>query len=109
MKPYNTQQEILLLITSGFSAFQQLNRESHKSDTRQLSLAENLEEACWSGLLNELVPGILQRSASGKDLYIWQVSCGTAFLQIWLSDVLPKADPVFSIDPQYFLPFQSCN
>ena len=109
MKHNNNQQEILLLATSGFSSRELCDRTNYESGSRQLSITDRLAEACWSGLLHEMIPEIIQRAESGKSLYIWEIRHADTSLQIRLSDVPPVVESALSIDPQYFLPGISCN
>ena len=109
MKHNNNQQEILLLATSGFSNRELCDRTNYESSLRQLSINDRLAEACWSGLLHEMFPEIIQHAESGKSLYIWEIRHADTSLQIRLSDVPPVVESFFSIDPQYFLAEMSCN
>lgn len=69
MKTIN--QEILLMTATTFA-----QRERYEKDAqgnKALSVTEQLEEACWNGLLNELLPGMIEKSTSGKNLLRWQI------------------------------------
>ena len=59
------QQEILLLTGTTFSQ-RQLCENDLKDDRNNLSESEKLEEACWAGLLDELLPEII----TNKKLHI---------------------------------------
>ena len=52
------QQEILLLTGTTFSQ-RQLSENDAKDERSHLSASEKLEEACWTGLLDELLPEIV--------------------------------------------------
>ena len=103
MKPENTHQEILLLTTSCFSLKKLCEKSNYGDSARQLSDTEKLGEACWLGLLHESMPEIIQKNASGKSLYIWQIQHGSTSLQISLSDAIFLIEPELSIDPNRFL------
>jgi hypothetical protein len=90
------QQEILLLTGTTFSQ-RQLCENDSKGDSN-LSESEKLEEACWTGLLNELLPEII----TNKKLCIWQIGDTESSLQIELSEY-PSGEKQFSINPYYFL------
>ena len=109
MKHNNNQQEILLIATSGFSNRELCDKTSCENTSRQVSITDRLAEACWSGLLHEMIPDLIQRAESGKSLYIWEIRHAAASLQIRLSDVPPMIESEFSIDPQYFLAELSRN
>jgi hypothetical protein len=91
------QQEILLLTGTTFSQ-RQLCENDAKDDSNHLSESEKLDEACWTGLLDELLPEII----TNKKLYIWQIGDTKFSLQIELSEY-PAAEKQFSINPYYFL------
>ena len=100
MKRKNNQQEILLLATPGFSTIHMLCKTNGENNSGHLSILEQLEEACWSGLLHEMIPEIIQPSTFGKSLFIWQIHYGNTSLQIRLGEVPAAVEHVFSIDPQ---------
>jgi len=91
------QQEILLLTGTTFSQ-RQLCENDPSKDKGQLSETEKLEEACWSGLLDELLPEII----TNKKLRLWQIGDSEFSLQIELSEY-PLKQKQFSINPYYFL------
>ena len=91
------QQEILLLTGTTFSQ-RQLHENDAREDSNHLSENEKLEEACWTGLLDELLPEII----TNKKLYIWQIGDGEFSLQIELSEN-PSSERQLSINPYYFL------
>ena len=91
------QQEILLLTDTTFSQGQLCENDA-KDDSSHLSESEKLEESCWAGLLDELLPEII----TNKKLYIWQIGDTEFSLQIELSEY-PSGEKQFSINPYYFL------
>ena len=91
------QQEIVLLTGTTFSQ-RQLHENDARDDSNQLSESEKLEEACWTGLLDELLPEII----TNKELSIWQIGDSESSLQIELSKY-PSGEKQFSINPYYFL------
>ena len=97
------QQEILLLTGTTFSQ-RQLCENDAKDDSNHLSESEKLEEACWTGLLDELLPEII----TNKKLYIWQIGDTEFSLQIELSEY-PSKQKQFSINPYYFLRTMNYN
>ena len=91
------QQEILLLTGTTFSQ-RQLCENDAKDDSNHLSESEKLEEACWTGLLDELLPEII----TNKKLCLWQIGDSEFSLQIELSEY-PSKEKRSSINPYYFL------
>jgi hypothetical protein len=107
MKTAIIKQEILLMITP-FSKIELCENNSPGSLHNQ-SYADQLEEACWNGLLDELLDNIMEKSAYGKRLCLWHTQQRASFLELELCD-----DPQFtgrhlSIDPYNFLPIMLNN
>jgi hypothetical protein len=101
MKEDILKQEILLVIST-FSH----NDLCEKNEVQHLchpSHAEQLEEACWNGLLDELLIGIIDRSVSGERLSLWHIQQANSFLEIELCNYPQLAEKHFSIDPYVFL------
>lgn len=101
MKKKFTQQEILLITGSSF--FQQQCFEKNEQDNnRNLSQEEKIEEACWNGMLPELLPDIVRKNIDGKELRLWQTILHESFLGIQLCEVPSATDMYYSIDPYLF-------
>ncbi len=101
MKKESVQQEIILVANSTFS-----NRELYHNDNRRgrtLSSMEQLEEACWNGLLEDSLPEIVEKSANGKSLYLWHIRHGRSFLQIELCEFPVMIEKRYSIDSRAVL------
>ena len=98
----NFQQEILLMTNTTFSQKQLCEKDASEKN-KHFSRTEQLEDACWNGLLNELLPGIIEKSASGKFLCLRQIRQAKSFLEIELCDHPPQIEQEFSIDPYSFL------
>ena len=103
MKPHSLQQEILLVTTSKISRRQLVGDHSFEL-SQHLSYKEQLEEACWNGLLTEMLPEMMEQTASGKQLFLWHIRKGASFLKVELSEMPPRLEEHFSIDPAFFLP-----
>jgi hypothetical protein len=97
------QQEILLLTGTTFSQRQLCEKDS-RNDNNNLSDSEKLEEACWTGLLDELLPEII----TNKKLPLWQIGDSEFSLQIELSEY-PSTEKTFSLNPYYFLRTMNYN
>ena len=103
MKPDILQQEIMLLTGTTFSQ-RQLCENDIKDDSNRLSESEKLEEACWTGLLDDLLPEII----TNKKLCLWQIGDTEFSLQIELSEYR-SSEKRSSINPYYFLRTMSYN
>ena len=102
MKTTSTQQEILLITGNKFSAREWA--EKNVEDKNKLSAADKLEDACWNGLLDEMLPEIVEKTTEGKKLFLWHIRHCKSFLEIELSESSPILEREFSIDPYFFVP-----
>src|SRR5215470_4265165 len=91
------QQEIVLVTGTSFSQ-RQLSDRDGKNEGKDLPESEKLEKAIWDGLLDELLPEIIEN----KKLHIWQIGDTESSLLIELSQY-PTRQKQFSINPYYFL------
>ena len=102
MKTTSTQQEILLMTGTRFSEREWA--EKLVEDKNKLSATEKLEDACWNGLLDEMLPELVQKTTDGKKLFLWHIRHCRSFLEIELSESSPMIEQEFSIDPYFFVP-----
>jgi|SRR5215471_14952868 len=107
MEKISTQQEILLLTGTRFSSRQWCEKDNTDNNER-LTPKERLEEACWNGLLNEMLPEIFNL-APHNGLYLWKVKEASSFLEIELGEFPVVTDKYYSIDPYSFLEVSSPN
>lgn len=105
MKAQSTQQEILLMTGTKFSEREWA--EKLVEDKNKLSSSEKLVDACWNGLLGEMLPELVEKTADGKTLFLWNVRHCKSFLEIELSESSPVIEREFSIDPYLFVS-ESC-
>ena len=104
MERNTTQQEILLLKGNSFAnrAYHRINEDGKPNNQ---SASEQLEEACWNGLIHELMPELYQLAGDNKRLYLWQIREANAFLELDLGeDNSTFKENHFSIDPYAFMP-----
>jgi hypothetical protein len=97
-----TQQEVLLMTGTSFTSGQLAKKDSN-SGTNNFSDIEMLAEACWNGLLPELLPEIFNEDITTKKSYLWQIREGNTFLELEWASFPKKKDNFFSIDPYDFL------
>jgi hypothetical protein len=107
MKTNSTQQEILLITGTSFSSRQCYQKEDEANEN-QLTEKQQLEEACWNGLLEYLLPEIYLH-ADDKKLYLWQIKEAASFIEIELGEQPEEKENYFSIDPYSFLPMRSLS
>lgn len=101
----NLQQEILLMTGTRFTARQCWQKINSENNDRP-SESEQLQDACWNGLLKEMLPEICK---DNKNLYLWQIRENKCCLNIEVGELPTALDPYFSIDPYTFLAEQSEN
>ena len=100
MKINSTQQEILLFTGTSFSCRQCFQKDG---GSNHLTEKQQLEEACWNGLLQYILPEIYEQE-SEKKLYLWKIKEAASFIEIDLGELPEEKENYFSIDPYSFLP-----
>ena len=108
METNSTQQEILLLTGTSFAARQCCEKDDF-GNPNPLSPTDQLQAACWNGLLPDMLPEIMEKPASGKRLFLWQVYETTSFLELELGEQQADKDRHFSIDPYSFMSTEIFN
>ncbi|HEY5464257.1 MAG TPA: hypothetical protein VIJ95_13435 [Hanamia sp.] len=101
------QQEILIITGTSF-----LSRLSWQNieDTNQIySETEQLQEACWNGMLPEMLPEICLQFGEKEKLYLWNVKENKSSIEIDICDAPCAIEKDFSIDPYAFLSVQLMN
>lgn len=100
------QQQILLITGTHFSS-RQCWQKNNSEDKDAFSEAEELQDACWNGLLKEMLPEICK--LNNKDLYLWQIRENKSAIDIEIGQLPAEVDSFFSIDPYAFVETLSVN
>src|SRR5688572_525230 len=108
MKNNSLIREILLVTTTSFSNRQLCDTDSQDRNNN-LAPAEQLEAACWNGLLDELLPEIMHQSQHAKKLFLWQVEMRKFYLCIRKAECPPVQEIWSALDPHVFLYQQEMN
>ena len=95
MKPQHVHQEVLIFTNTTLS---QKALSKKNSTNKSKSAVEELEDAFWDGLFNELIPEIMPSTLQPK-MVIWGVHAGKFYLLIDLADSPGITESIFSIDP----------
>jgi len=104
MKTKNMQQEILLFTTSTHA--QRALCEKDASDKKSFSFShEQLKNACWNGLITELLPEICERTYD-PTVTLWEINEANSFLELQFGEYNEKVEKNFSINPYAFIPEQ---
>ena len=101
MEPNSTQQEILLNTDTHFAHRQWMDNEGSKG--ANLSAIEQLEKACWDGLVKELIPELDITLNSNKKLWLWQIHETRSFLALDFYEFPGPKEWETSIDPYRFM------
>jgi len=103
MEPIYAQQEILLLTGTTLAATNSCKTDETEGK-KNPSASERLEEACWNGVLRELLPEVYLQPGEGRQVFLWQIREGESFLEINLGEVPLPIDKDYSLIPHYFIP-----
>lgn len=107
MKQKNIQQEVLVLTQTSFAQKTLIgqNRGGKKSFP-----AKELEEGFWNGLLNEMLPELMEPMQGRRsELFIWQISIGEFLLLIDMAETPEIIEDSYSINPCCFLSLSKMN
>ena len=102
MKPHSFSREILLVTTNSFSK-REFSEKDPQDKGRHLCPSEQLEAACWNGMLDELLPEIKHDSPCEEKIYLWQVETRSSYLRLSLGASNPDFEMRFTIDPNVFI------
>ncbi|WP_026260361.1 hypothetical protein [Segetibacter koreensis] len=103
MKPEAIIHEIVIPKTSSFFHSHLHEMNTLDSDSN-LSADEQLEEACWNGLLNELFYGIIQKSLCDENLFLWQVEIKECNVRVSIGSCFTIPEGRFCLASNIFLP-----
>ena len=107
MKSQMTNQETLLFTNTSF-AKRELCERDNANPNEVINSADQLEKACWSGLLPEMLPDIFNWNDQ-KNMYVWQVNQANQFIHITLGSAPCSPDHLTSINPYFFHPEKAYN
>lgn len=102
------QVEVLLITGTRFLTENWVKKEDNPAN-RNLSESEQLQEACWNGLLETMLPEVWIKPPNDGILYLWDIKEAESFLEIRLSEVPLPIGGRESITPHSFLAFQDLN
>ena len=103
MKTNSTQKEILLITGTRFTA-RQGEMIDNTTGSAPLNEKQKLEQACWNGLLKDILPELFKQTEEDKNLFLWQVREAGSYLELEFGSQPQSPDHYFSIDPYSFLP-----
>jgi len=100
--------EVLLITGTSFLAANRIENDPNTAD-RPLSEIEKLQEACWNGFLETMLPEVWIKPPNGSILYIWDIKEAKCFLEVKLGEVPLPIDARLSITPHSFFSYQLYN
>lgn len=104
MNNSENQQEIVLLTNSRFA-----NKElQQNSGDPQGNSKQKLEEACWDGLLINLLPELLKLNQHSR-INLWNIDVANNFLDLQFSRAPKKLEESTCLNPHIFLQHQKVN
>ena len=109
MNPQNINQEILLFTGTSFVSRELSNTDTENKEARFMSIHEKLENACWDGLLGELLPSLARSTHSKMDDLIWKIITADNFLCINMGAYNEPVTGESSIDPYCFITSLNIN
>jgi hypothetical protein len=92
----STQQEILLVTNNKFAQRQWCSKDA--DNNKNITSQEQMEEACASGLIYEILPEVFS-GPENKKLYLWQMRPGFSFIQLEYGEFPLATEKAASIDP----------
>ena len=102
------QMEVLLMTGTSFLAGNRVRKDADVVE-RNYTDIEQLQEACWNGLVKTMLPEVWIEPPNGGILYLWEVKEAESFLQLEIGEIPLPIDPRLSLKPSYFLSFQVYN
>lgn len=99
MKNNFTTQEILLMTNTRFSAREYSIKEEENGPQR--SAKDKLAEACWNGLITEMLPEICI-TKNKKSLTLWELGEAQHLFYLHLGEVDTVPDAAFTLNPYRF-------
>ncbi len=109
MKQKATNQEILLLTGTNFCGRQFSRSGNDNIDAKNNPAKEQIEKACWDGMVDEMLPELADNSSKGNRNFIWNVVIGINFLCVSTGPCPMPEKNATSIDPYYCLPATPTN
>lgn len=101
MKQNSPQQEVLLSTNTQFAHRQWADKDGDGASN--LNAKEQLEKACWEGLVKEMIPELNIALDSNKKLWLWRIHETRSFLALDFYEYPGPKDIEASIDPYLFM------
>jgi len=100
------QQEILLMVNNSLT--KQLLHKDTRDEKTPYIIAEQLEDACWDGMLEDMLPGIIENN-NGSKMFLWHVKHKNDCIELELGEYPQQPDLFYTINPRGFLMAKNFN
>jgi len=102
-------QEIIIVSNSKFTNRQYIETNSTSKKNQLQTTGDTLKQACWNGLLKEMLPELFINNSSSSQLFLWQMrECKNVFT-LELAESPCDLEFLTSIDPYCFMELQHFN
>lgn len=91
-----------------FASRQPAEKDS-MGNSQDFNGTDKLKEACWNGLLKDMLPEIFDAGGHDEKLYLWQVREANQFFALEMSEFPITVNKYLSIDPYRFMEVQEFN
>lgn len=105
MSQIYTQQEVLLVTGSRFANRQYCEKDGNEQ-AKSLPQSEKLKEACWNGLLKDILPELFFMVNPEAKMFLWQMRECQNLLAMEMAEEPCEIDYYASIDPYCFIETQ---
>jgi len=106
MNNFTNQKEVLLVVNSSLFSKTWLKRNETEVD-RNFSQKERIIDACWNGLVPEILPECF--ASEDKALTLWQVNDADAFIDLEFCNMVEEKEKDLSVNPYVFMQVQAYN
>ena len=105
MKQETINHEVLLFTNTRFSKKEFCERNGDRADN---SVSGQLQNACWNGLVFEILPDII-KSTPQKPSYTWEVIAAENFIEVKIGSAPYSPESATAINPYWFLLAKNFN
>ncbi|HET9824974.1 MAG TPA: hypothetical protein VFP87_06540 [Chitinophagaceae bacterium] len=101
MTPQVNHYEVLLFKNSHFARRQFCDKVNCNRTRR--SVEQQLQRACWNGLMLQLLPDVLMHPSGRRSIHTWEVIPAENFVEVRVGEVPRSVEYTRSVNPYYFL------
>lgn len=106
MKQKDANYEVLLFTHTRFSKKQFCEKNNNQVDNAG---SGQLQNACWNGLVFEILPDMIKPSELKNPVYTWNVIAAENFIEIKIGAFPYSVEGADSLNPHLFFPERNLN